>query len=104
MASIHGAKPSPRTAGEPDPHTAVLGQDLARLLFFTFVADGVQDAVAHGVEAADERAVTVIGGADLTRELLAAGLVDESRVDVMPVLLSAGLRLFDGTGPMCLKS
>ncbi len=72
-------------------------------LFFTFVTDGVQAAVAQAVEAAGERAVTVIGGADLTGQLLEAGLVDELRVDVMPVLLGAGLRLFDGTGPLALE-
>ncbi|WP_346281174.1 dihydrofolate reductase family protein [Pseudonocardia sp.] len=53
--------------------------------------------------AAGERAVTVIGGADLTRQLLAADLVDELRVDVMPVLLGAGLRLFERTGPLVLE-
>jgi dihydrofolate reductase len=41
-------------------------------LFFTFVTDGVQTAVARAVEAAGERAVTGVGGAALTRQLLAA--------------------------------
>ena len=41
-------------------------------------------------------AVTVVGGADLVRRLLSAGLVDELRIDVMPVLLGAGRRVFDG--------
>jgi dihydrofolate reductase len=72
-------------------------------LFFTFVTDGIQAAVARAVEAAGDRAVTVVGGADLNRQLLAAGLVDELRVDVMPVLLGAGLRLFEGTGPLALE-
>jgi dihydrofolate reductase len=72
-------------------------------LFVTFVTDGVQAAVTRAGDAAGERAVTVIGGADLTRQLLAAGLVDELRVDVMPVLLGAGLRLFEGTGPLALE-
>ncbi|MGY1680046.1 dihydrofolate reductase family protein [Geodermatophilus sp. SYSU D01176] len=72
-------------------------------LFFTFVTDGVESAVARAAEAAGERAVTVVGGVDLNRQLLAAGLVDELRVDVMPVLLGAGLRLFDGTPPMALE-
>jgi riboflavin biosynthesis pyrimidine reductase len=67
------------------------------------VADGVQAAVAQAMAAAGERAVTVIGGADLTRQLLAADLVDELRVDVMPVLLGAGLRLFERTGPLVLE-
>jgi dihydrofolate reductase len=41
-------------------------------------------------------AVTVVGGADLVRQLLSAGLVDELRIDVLPVLLGAGRRLVDG--------
>lgn len=72
-------------------------------LFVTFVPDGVEAAVAQAAEAAGERAVTVVGGVDLNRQLLAAGLVDELRVDVMPVLLGDGLRLFDGTPPLALE-
>jgi dihydrofolate reductase len=72
-------------------------------LFCTFVTDGVESAVARAAEAAGERAVSVVGGVDLNRQLLAAGLVDELHVDVMPVLLGAGLRLFDGTPPLVLE-
>jgi dihydrofolate reductase len=72
-------------------------------LYFTFVTDGLESAVAQAAEAAGERAVSVVGGVDLNRQLLAAGLVDELRVDVMPVLLGAGLRLFDGTPPVALE-
>jgi dihydrofolate reductase len=68
-------------------------------LFFTFVTEGVQAAVGQAAELAGDKAVTVLGGADLTRQLLAAGLVDELRVDVMPVLLGEGRRLFDGLPP-----
>jgi dihydrofolate reductase len=72
-------------------------------LFFTFVTDGVQAAVARGRQAAGDKAVTVVGGVDLTRQLLMASLVDELRVDLMPVILGAGLRLFDRTGPLALE-
>ncbi len=72
-------------------------------LFFTFVTEGVGSAVAQAAEAAGERDVTVVGGVDLNRQLLAAGLVDELHVDVMPVLLGSGLRLFDGTPPLLLE-
>lgn len=72
-------------------------------LSFTFVSEGVESAVAQAIEAAGERAVTVVGGVDLDRQLLAAGLVDELHVDVMPVLLGAGLRLFEGTAPLTLE-
>ncbi len=72
-------------------------------LFLTFVTDGLRSAVAQAAEVAGERAVTVVGGADLTRQLLAAGLADELHIDVMPVLLGAGLGLFEGTGPAALE-
>jgi dihydrofolate reductase len=65
-------------------------------LFFTFVTDGVEAAVEQAAAAAGDKAVQVVGGADLNRQLLAAGLVDELRIDVMPVLLGGGRRLFDG--------
>ena len=64
-------------------------------LTFTFVTDGVESAVAQAKGAAGEKAVTVVGGVDVIRQLLHAGLVDELRVDVMPVLLGAGLRFLD---------
>lgn len=72
-------------------------------LSFTFVTDGVHSALTQAAEAAGNLAVTVVGGVDVTHQLLAAGLVDELRVDVMPVLLGAGLRLFEGTGPLALE-
>ena len=68
-------------------------------LWVTFVTDGVESAVAQATAAAGDLAVTVVGGADFNRQLLAAGLADELRVDVMPVLLGGGRRLFDGLAP-----
>jgi dihydrofolate reductase len=67
-------------------------------LTFTFVTDGVASAVSQAKAAAGDKAVQVIGGADVIRQLLLAGLVDELRVDIMPVLLGGGLRLFDCEG------
>ena len=61
-------------------------------LTFTFVTDGVESAVAHARAAAGDRAVQVIGGVDVIGQLLDAGLVDELRVDVMPVLLGGSAR------------
>ncbi|MBB3083268.1 dihydrofolate reductase family protein [Geodermatophilus sabuli] len=72
-------------------------------LYFTFVTDGLESAVAQATAAAGDRAVTVVGGAELNRQLLAAGLVDELRVDVMPVLLGGGRRLFDDVAGMRLE-
>lgn len=65
-------------------------------LTFTFVTEGVESAVRQATAAAEDKAVQVIGGVDVTRQLLETGLADELRVDVMPVLLGAGLRLFEG--------
>jgi dihydrofolate reductase len=67
-----------------------------RRLSVTFVTDGLESAVAQATAAAGDSAVTVVGGADLNRQLLASGLADELRIDVMPVLLGGGRRLFDG--------
>jgi dihydrofolate reductase len=68
-------------------------------LYITYVTDGLESAVAQATAAAGDRAVTVVGGADLNRQLLAQGLADELRVDIMPVLLGGGRRLFDGLPP-----
>jgi dihydrofolate reductase len=65
-------------------------------LTFTFVTDGVESAVRQARTAAGDRDVTVIGGAETIRQCLALGLVDELDIDIMPVLLGGGLRLFDG--------
>ncbi len=64
-------------------------------LTVTFVTDGVESAVAQARAAAGDRAVTVVGGASLIRDLQLAGLVDELDVDVIPVFLGDGLRWFD---------
>jgi dihydrofolate reductase len=67
-------------------------------LTFTFVTEGGEAAVALAKEAAGAKAVQAIGGASVARQLLAAGLVDQLRVDVMPVLLGSGTRLFEDAG------
>ena len=62
---------------------------------FTFVS-GVEEAVDRAREAAGDKDVTVMGGADVIRQALAAGLVDELSIIVAPVILGGGKRLFDG--------
>lgn len=64
-------------------------------LTFTFVTDGVESAVAQAKTAAGDKAVQVVGGPGLVRQLFLAGLVDELRIDVMPVLLGSGLRFLE---------
>jgi dihydrofolate reductase len=62
---------------------------------FTFV-DGVQEAVERAKEAAVGKDVSVMGGADVIRQALDAGLVDELTIIVAPLVLGGGKRLFDG--------
>jgi dihydrofolate reductase len=63
-------------------------------LTITFVTGGIQAAIARAAETAGERAVMVGGGVNIAQQLLDAGLVDELRIDIMPVLLGAGLPFF----------
>ena len=62
---------------------------------FTFV-DGVPEAIERATEAAGDKDVHVMGGADVIRQALDAGLVDELSIIVAPVVLGGGKRLFDG--------
>jgi dihydrofolate reductase len=64
-------------------------------LSFTFVTDGIESAVAQARAAAGDKDVQVIGGADTIQQCLNAGLCDELQIDLMPVLLGGGLRLFE---------
>jgi len=66
---------------------------------FVFVPDGVQQAIELARGVAGEKYVTVGGGADVARQLLAAGLVDELQLHVVPKLLGAGVPLFAGLEP-----
>jgi dihydrofolate reductase len=69
-------------------------------LTFTFVTDGLSSAVRQVKAAAGDKAVQVVGGVDVIRQLLEAGAVDELHVDVMPVLLGAGQRFLpEGSAP-----
>ena len=64
-------------------------------LTFTFVQDGVASAVAQAKAAAGDKVVQVVGGVNVIQQLLRAGLVDELHIDVMPLFLGGGLRLFE---------
>jgi dihydrofolate reductase len=64
---------------------------------FHFVTDGFDAAHARAVEAAGEDSeVLIAGGASTVRQALAAGVLDEIVLDIAPVLLGGGARLFDG--------
>ena len=62
---------------------------------YTFV-DGVDNALEQARAAAGDKYVTVMGGAETGRQFIQAGLVDEISLHVVPVLLGAGTRMFDG--------
>jgi dihydrofolate reductase len=62
---------------------------------FTFV-NGVDAAIAQAEEAAGGKDVTIMGGADVIRQALRAGRVDELTISVAPVVLGGGKRLFEG--------
>ncbi len=63
---------------------------------FTFVTDGIESALEQAREAAGEDDVTIGGGADVAQQYLSAGLVDQMQLNVAPILLGDGARLFDG--------
>ena len=62
---------------------------------FTFVGS-LDEAVERARAAAGDKQVHLMGGADLIRQALAAGYVDELTIIVAPVVLGGGKRLFDG--------
>lgn len=70
---------------------------------FTFVTDGIESALAQAREAAGGGDIAIAGGAQTVNQYLAAGLIDELRLHVAPVLLGAGERLFDGVGDLTLE-
>jgi len=63
----------------------------------TFVLDGVEIAIKQAKSAAGTKDVAVIGGTSVIRQCIRAGLVDELQIDIMPILLGGGLRLFEGS-------
>ena len=67
---------------------------------FTFVTDGIESALEQASRAADGRDVSLAGGARAAQQYLAAGLVDEMDVNLVPTLLGSGERLFDGVSDL----
>jgi len=62
---------------------------------FTFHTDGIESALGQATEAAAGKDVALGGGADVAQQYLAAGLIDEMQLNVVPVLLGGGTRLLD---------
>jgi dihydrofolate reductase len=72
---------------------------------FTFVTDGLESAIEQAKAVAGDKDVGVVG-ASLMQQCIRAGLLDQIHVDLVPVLLGDGVRLFDhlGTEPIELES
>jgi len=63
---------------------------------FYFVTDGIESAVEQPRAAGDGKDVQLSGGGETIREGLDAGLLDELQIHLAPVLIGAGVRLFEG--------
>ena len=65
---------------------------------FSFVTDGIETALQRAKESAGGQDVMLSGGAEIINQYLAAGLLDELDLHVVPVLLGGGARLFEDLG------
>jgi dihydrofolate reductase len=65
---------------------------------FTFVTDGIEAALHQAGRAARGKDVSLAGGAKAAQQYLAAGLVDEMEINLVPTLLGSGERLFEDLG------
>jgi dihydrofolate reductase len=70
---------------------------------FNFVTDGIESALAQAREAAGGKDVAIAGGAQTARQYLSAGLIDELRLHIAPMVLGAGERLLDGVENLTLE-
>jgi dihydrofolate reductase len=70
---------------------------------FHFVTDGIESALRQARDAAGDGDVAIQGVATTINQYLAAGLIDELRLHIVPLTLGAGTRLFDGVPPLNLQ-
>lgn len=94
--------------GGPDARYFVLthsvpGEWADRQSPFTFVTDGIDSALAQARAVAGDKDVGIGGGANVIQQYLAAGLVEELRVHLAPLLLGDGKRLFDHLGDKTIE-
>ena len=69
---------------------------------FTFVTDGIESALSRARAAAGAGDIWVMG-ADVAQQFLKAGHVEEIIIQLVPVLMGAGVRLFDGIGERLIE-
>jgi dihydrofolate reductase len=65
---------------------------------YTFITEGIESALEKAQAAAGDRDVRVLGGANAAQQYLKAGLLDSVRLQLVPVLLGEGIRLFEHLG------
>ena len=65
---------------------------------YEFVTDGIEAALERAQSAAGDGVVTVMGGADIGQQYIAAGLVDEVSLHLVPILFGEGTRMFENLG------
>ena len=70
---------------------------------FHFVTDGIESAFRKAKEAAGDRNVKIMGGANTINQYLTAGLIDELWLHIVPVTIGAGSRLFEGVPNLKLE-
>jgi dihydrofolate reductase len=70
---------------------------------FTYVTDGIESALEQARAAAGEKDVAVAGGASAVRQYLAAGMLDELYLHIVPIILGAGERLLEDVGDPALE-
>jgi dihydrofolate reductase len=70
---------------------------------FSFVTDGIESALEQARSAAGDGDVAIAGGAATVNQFLAAGLIDELRLHVVPLIVGKGERLFEGVENVTLE-
>jgi len=65
---------------------------------YQFVTDGIESALEQAQAAAGDKDVTVMGGASIGQQYIAAGLIDEIQIHLVPVLFGSGTRMFEELG------
>jgi dihydrofolate reductase len=66
---------------------------------YTFVTEGLEAALARARDAAGDRNVAVLGGAEIIQQCIRGGLLDELRLDVVHIVLGGGTAFFGGLDP-----
>jgi dihydrofolate reductase len=70
---------------------------------FHFVTGGIHEALKRAQDATGDGHIAVAGGPSTINQFLAAGLIDELLLQVAPVTLGAGERMFEGVPPLQLE-